>query len=146
MLRFGSPRLSFSVRHLAAIAMAAAVLLSFVGPASGAVPRAAAPNTPDRPNIVLIYTDDIGYGDVGCYGATKVKTPHIDRLAREGRRFTDAHSASAVCSPSRYALLTGEYPLRVNSWTAIFSHVGLIIDPAKTTIASLLKRKGYATA
>ncbi len=100
----------------------------------------------DRPNIVLIYTDDIGYGDVGCYGATKVRTPNIDRLAREGRRFTDAHSASAVCTPSRYALLTGEYPFRVNSWTPIFSRAGLIIDPAKTTIASLLKRQGYATA
>lgn len=60
------------------------------------------------PNIVLILADELGYGDVGCYGATKVKTPHIDRLASEGRRFTDAHSASAVCTPSRYALLTGE--------------------------------------
>src|SRR6185503_16505617 len=102
--------------------------------------------TADRPNIVLIYADDIGYGDVGCYGATKVKTPHIDRLAREGRRFTDAHSASAVCTPSRYALLTGEYPFRVDSWAPIFSRAGLIIDPAKTTLATLLKRQNYATA
>jgi arylsulfatase A-like enzyme len=102
---------------------------------------------PSRPpNIVLIYTDDLGYGDVGCYGATKVRTPHIDRLAREGRRFTDAHSASAVCTPSRYALLTGEYPFRTNRWNAIFANVGLIVDPAKTTLASLLKRKNYATA
>ncbi len=65
----------------------------------------------EKPNVVLIFADDLGYGDVGCYGATKVKTPNIDRLAKEGRRFTDAHSASAVCTPSRYALLTGEYPL-----------------------------------
>jgi arylsulfatase A len=100
----------------------------------------------NRPNIVLIYTDDIGYGDVGCYGATKVRTPHIDRLAREGRRFTDAHSASAVCTPSRYALLTGEYPFRVDSFTPIFSRAGLIVDPTKTTLASLLKRANYATA
>ena len=100
----------------------------------------------ERPNIVLIYTDDLGYGDVGCYGATKVRTPNIDRLAREGRRFTDAHSASAVCTPSRYALLTGEYPFRINSWNAIFSKVGLIVDPTKTTIASLLKKHSYATA
>ena len=99
-----------------------------------------------HPNIILIYTDDIGYGDVGCYGATKVRTPHIDRLAREGRRFTDAHSASAVCTPSRYALVTGEYPFRIDSWAPIFSRAGMIVDPAKTTIASLLKRQGYATA
>ena len=66
----------------------------------------------DRPNIILIYADDLGYGDVGCYGATKVKTPNIDRLAREGLRFTDGHSASATCTPSRYALLTGEYAWR----------------------------------
>ena len=59
----------------------------------------------ERPNVVIILADDLGYGDVGCYGATKVKTPNIDRLAREGRRFTDAHSPSSVCTPSRYALL-----------------------------------------
>jgi len=68
------------------------------------------------PNIVLINADDLGYGDLGCYGATHVRTPNIDRLAREGRRFTDAHTASAVCSPSRYGLLTGRYPLRKNFW------------------------------
>ena len=62
----------------------------------------------EKPNVVIIFADDLGYGDLGCYGATKLKTPNIDRLAKEGRRFTDAHSASAVCTPSRYALLTGE--------------------------------------
>ena len=66
----------------------------------------------DRPNIIVIYADDLGYGDVGCYGATRVQTPNIDRLAREGLRFTDGHSASATCTPSRYALLTGEYAWR----------------------------------
>ena len=55
----------------------------------------------DKPNVVLIFADDLGYGDLSCYGATKVKTPNIDRLAKDGRRFTDAHSASAVCTPSR---------------------------------------------
>ncbi|QDT16655.1 Arylsulfatase [Alienimonas californiensis] len=59
------------------------------------------------PNVVLIFADDLGFGDLGCYGATKVRTPHIDRLAAEGRRFSDAHSVSAVCTPSRYGLLTG---------------------------------------
>jgi arylsulfatase A len=108
--------------------------------APSATPRAVAP-----PNIVLINSDDLGYGDVGCYGATKVRTPNIDRLAREGRRCTDAHSASAVCTPSRYALLTGEYPFRVNSWAPVFARGGLIVDPAKLTIARLLQRQGYAT-
>ena len=64
-----------------------------------------------KPNVVLINVDDLGYGDIGCYGATYVKTPNINRLAGQGCRFTDFHSASAVCSPSRYALITGEYPI-----------------------------------
>jgi arylsulfatase A len=99
-----------------------------------------------RPNVLVILADDLGYGDLGCYGATKVKTPNIDQLAREGRRFTDAHSASAVCTPSRYALLTGEYPFRRNLWGPVMNPGPLAIDPAQTTIAGLLKRQGYATA
>ncbi len=99
-----------------------------------------------QPNIVFILADDLGYGDVGCYGATKVKTPHMDRLAREGRRFTDAHAASAVCTPSRYALLTGAYPFRRNLWGPIMNASPLVIEPSRTTVASLLKRQGYATA
>src|SRR4051812_47077860 len=66
----------------------------------------------ERPNIVLIMADDLGYGDVSCYGATKITTPNIDRVARDGRRFTDAHATSATCTPSRYAVLTGKYPWR----------------------------------
>jgi arylsulfatase A-like enzyme len=98
------------------------------------------------PNVVLILADDLGYGDTGCYGATKVRTPNIDRLASEGRRFTDAHSASAVCTPSRYALLTGEYPFRKDIWGPAPFRSPLLIDPAKTTMASLLRRQGYASA
>jgi len=103
-------------------------------------------NRDKRPNIVLIFTDDVGFGDHGCYGATKVQTPNIDRLAEEGRRFTDAHSGSAVCTPSRYSLLTGEYPFRGGISRPIFSHDPLIIDPEKTTLASVLKNAGYDTA
>ena len=103
-----------------------------------------------RPNVVLIFADDLGYGDLGCYGATKVQTPNIDRLAAEGRRFTDAHSASAVCTPSRYGLLTGEYPLRANGGKGIWgpcSHIQpLLIDTNKLTLGQLFKNKGYATA
>lgn len=68
----------------------------------------------DPPDVVLIFADDLGYGDLGCYGATQVQIPNIGQLAAEGRRFTDTHSASAVCTPSRYALLTGEYPLCID--------------------------------
>ena len=110
-----------------------------------AVVQAAAELT-KKPNIILILADDLGYGDVGCYGATKVKTPNIDKLASEGRRFTDAHSASAVCTPSRYALLTGEYPFRKNLWGPAPKESRLLIDPARTTLASLLRDQGYATA
>ena len=105
-----------------------------------------APPQGTRPNIVLINADDLGYGDLGCYGATRLQTPNIDRLAREGRRFTDAHSASAVCSPSRYGLLTGRYPLRRNFWGPAGLREGLTIDPARLTIARLLQDAGYATA
>jgi arylsulfatase A-like enzyme len=97
------------------------------------------------PNIVLIYADDLGYGDVGCYGATRVKTPNVDRLAREGLRFTDAHSASATCTPSRYALLTGEYAWRKKGTGVLPGDASLIIRPGRTTLASVLKKAGYAT-
>ena len=99
-----------------------------------------------KTNIILILADDLGYGDVGCYGATKVKTPNINQLASEGRRFTDAHSASAVCTPSRYALLTGEYPFRKNLWGPVMNPSPLVVDTSRTTVASLLKRQGYTTA
>ena len=104
----------------------------------------------NQPNVVFIFVDDLGYGDVGCYGATLVQTPNIDRLATGGRMFTDAHSASAVCTPSRYALLTGEYPLRGNNGKGIWgpcSHTQpLLIDTAKLTLGQVFKNKGYATA
>lgn len=102
------------------------------------------------PNVVLILADDLGYGDVGCYGATKVRTPHIDRLAAEGRRFNDAHSAASVCTPSRYALMTGEYPFRANGgkglWGPLPLTSELIIDTEKLTLADIFKNRGYETA
>ena len=111
-----------------------------------AIVRAAdKPNPTQRVNIVLIYADDIGYGDFGCYGATKVKTPNVDRLATQGLRFTDAHSMASVCTPSRYSLLTGEYAFRKKG-TGIASGVeGLLIAPGRTTVPALLKRAGYTT-
>jgi len=130
--------LTYAVAGAAALAMPKGLQ-----PARAAAPTAAGGR---KPNIVYILADDIGYGDVGCYGATKVKTPNIDRLAKEGVRFSDAHAVSAVCTPSRYSLLTGEYAWRVNSWGPHAVRGGLIIDPAKMTLARLLKNHGYATA
>jgi len=100
----------------------------------------------NKPNIIVIYADDLGYGDVGCYGATKVQTPNIDRLATQGRMFTDAHSASAVCTPSRYSFLTGQYGWRVNSWGPMAYDQPMIIDVDRLTIPGMLKQHGYSTA
>lgn len=106
---------------------------------------AAAPsNTP--PNIVLIFCDDMGYGDLGCYGARKIRTPNIDRLARGGIRFTDFYAAQPVCSASRAALLTGCYPNRVGISGALDHRARIGLHSQETTIAELLKARGYATA
>ncbi len=101
-----------------------------------------------RPNIVLIYADDLGYGDFSCYGAEKVSTPNVDELAAGGVRFTDAHSASAVCTPSRYGLLTGRYPWRLNkpNDVNVWSRDPLLLDTDQPTIASVLQSQGYKTA
>lgn len=101
---------------------------------------------PLRPNVVVILADDIGYGDLGCYGATKIKTPNLDKLAAQGMRFTDAHSPASVCTPTRYALLTGQYAFRHKPASGILSGVAPLAIPAdRVTMASLLKKNGYAT-
>jgi len=101
------------------------------------------------PNIVIIYADDLGYGDVSCYNPDrgKIHTPNIDRIAAEGMRFTDAHSSSAVCTPSRYTLLTGRYHWRTRLQRGIVSLWGKpVIPPERLTIAGLAKQAGYTTA
>jgi arylsulfatase A-like enzyme len=98
-----------------------------------------------KPNIVLIYADDLGYGDLSCNGATRVKTPNIDRVAGEALRFTDAHSASATCTPSRYAMLTGEYAWRRKGTGILPGNASLIIEPGRTTLPSVLHKAGYTT-
>ena len=100
----------------------------------------------EKPNIVLVFADDLGYGDLSCYGAKLLKTPNIDKLASQGRKFTDAHSASAVCSPSRYGKMTGRYPYRKNFWGPVTNGGALTIDTDRETISSLLKKSGYQTA
>lgn len=98
------------------------------------------------PNILLINCDDTGVGDLGCYGSTVNDTPHLDRLAAGGTRFTDFAMASAVCSPSRSAMLTGCYPTRIDCTTVHFPASPSGLNPSETTIASLLRTHGYATA
>jgi len=97
------------------------------------------------PNIVIIYADDLGYGDLSCYGARKVKTTNIDKLASEGLRFVNAHSPSATCTPSRYSMLTGEYAWRRKGTGIAAGDARMIIEPGRTTLASILQERGYKT-
>ncbi|MEO8495536.1 MAG: sulfatase-like hydrolase/transferase, partial [Planctomycetota bacterium] len=100
-------------------------------------------------NVVILYADDLGYGDVQCYNPDrgKIPTPHIDRLTSQGMRFTDGHSSSGVCSPSRYTLLTGRYHWRSRLQAGIVGLWGApLIAAERTTIASLAQQHGYQTA
>jgi arylsulfatase A-like enzyme len=99
----------------------------------------------DKPNIIFILSDDLGYADLGCYGAQRVKTPNLDRLAREGLRFTDAHSTASVCTPTRFALMTGRYAWRQPGTGIAAGNAPALIKPGTTTVASLLKSAGYKT-
>ncbi len=99
-----------------------------------------------KPNILLIYADDIGFGDFGCYGATSVSTPNVDRLAKEGLRFTSAYASSATCTPSRYSMLTGEYAFRQKGTGVLPGNAALIIRPGRPTLPSILQQAGYTTA
>jgi arylsulfatase A-like enzyme len=98
----------------------------------------------EKPNIVLIYVDDLGFGDIGVNGAIGVKTPNIDVLAKNGVNFTDAHCAAATCTPSRYALLTGSYAFRNNA-AILEGDAPLIIDTKKETLPKMLQKAGYTT-
>lgn len=103
----------------------------------------------EKPNVIVILTDDLGWGSVGCYGADPalVSTPNIDRLAKEGRRFTDANTTSSVCSPTRYALMTGRYCWRTPLISEVLSTVApLHIETNRLTVASMLKSQGYNCA
>ena len=99
-----------------------------------------------KPNIVVIMADDLGYGDVGCYGATAVKTPNIDRLAKEGLRFTSGYCSASTCTPTRFSMLTGMYAFRQKGTGIAPPNATALIKPGTTTLASLLQDAGYATA
>src|SRR3990170_2171887 len=103
------------------------------------------PAKTERPNIIIFYVDDLGYGDIGCYGAKGVVTPNIDRLAQNGIRFTDAHCPAATCTPSRYSLLTGRYAFRNNA-AILPGDAPLLIDTSIITLPKMLNKAGYNTA
>ena len=122
------------VRHLIALL----ALLSLVAPAFAA----------DKPNIVYILADDMGYGDVGAYNPqAKIATPAMDALAKQGMRFTDAHAGSAVCTPTRYGILTGRYAWRSRLKRGVlYGYDEPLIEDGRLTVPALLKQNGYATA
>ena len=99
-----------------------------------------------RPNVVMIYADDLGYGDLGCYGAIGVETPNVDRLSSNGLRFTNAHAVASTSTPSRYSLLTGEYPWRKAGTDVAAGDAAMIISPDQYTVADVFKEAGYTTA
>jgi arylsulfatase A len=122
--------------HLAGLAAVFALL----------TPGAVTAQEKKSPNVIIIYADDLGYGDLGCFGARKIKTPNLDQMAKEGIRFTDFYVAQAVCSASRAALLTGKYSNRAGILGALGPASKNGIAPNERTIADLLKAIGYATA
>ena len=127
--------------HSARVLLLAWLTLSLLGQTAATAPA--------RPNILLILADDLGYGDVQCYNPQrgKIPTPHLDRLATQGMRFTDAHTSSGVCSPTRYTLLTGRYHWRTRLQAGIVSYLERpLIAPDRLTLAGLVKQHGYRTA
>ena len=125
---------------LKTVGIAAAALAATKGmPAIAAEPK-------DKPNFIIIFVDDQGYQDLGCFGSPNIKTPNIDQMAKDGMRFTDFYSAASVCTPSRASLMTGCYPERVGNLNVLFPQDNIGLNPEETTIAKMLKANGYATA
>ncbi|MHC4111050.1 MAG: sulfatase-like hydrolase/transferase [Planctomycetota bacterium] len=124
------------------LSAASLVVPGCASPAQQLSPRAST----GKPNFIIIFTDDQGYQDVGCFGSPNINTPNLDRMAAEGSKFTDFYSAASVCSPSRAALLTGCYPPRVSITKVLFPRDSIGLNPDELTIADILKAQGYATA
>lgn len=99
-----------------------------------------------KPNFIIIFTDDQGYQDVGCFGSPNIRTPYLDKMAVEGMRFTDFYVGASICSPSRAALMTGCYPPRIGITKVLFPYHNIGLSPDEITIADILKEQGYATA
>ncbi|MHA4843412.1 sulfatase family protein [Flavitalea antarctica] len=129
-----------SIQHISGSVFIRAILLHIM------IVTGLSATAQQKPNIVLVYTDDLGYGDLSCYGAKNVNTPNIDRIAKRGTRFTNAHSTSATCTPSRFSLLTGTYAWRKKGTGIAPGDAALIIPTDKVTLPSMLQRAGYTTA
>ncbi|QDV41157.1 Arylsulfatase [Stieleria neptunia] len=127
------------LKHALCFAAGTLVLLLGTDSSSAESPSAS------RPNIIMLLADDLGYGDLSCFGSPAVKTPHLDRLANEGKRFTHFYAGSAVCTPTRASVLTGRYPLRFGI-TKHFNDVNRWLPESATTVAELLQDAGYRTA
>lgn len=145
------PRVARAIKPLATAANAphcCSLLLAWVAALVGCPVTPLQAAEPLKPNIVYILADDLGYGDVSCYNpASKIPTPNIDRLARQGMRFTNAHSPSAVCTPTRYALLTGRYAWRTRLQRNVIGPFSQpLIAEKQLTVGGLLRRQGYTTA
>lgn len=123
-----------------------AFLALFLSACSSAHPSQAADHAGRPPNVVILYGDDVGFGDVGAYGSTMIPTPHIDALAKEGLRFTDGHCAAATCTPSRYSMLTGEMAFRQPGTGIASPGEKMLIKPDRFTMMDLFKQAGYTTA
>ncbi len=124
-------------------------LVSSVACAATAANKAPENTTPTKsktPNVVFIYADDLGYGDLECYGAKNVQTPNVNRLAKSGILFTNAHATAATSTPSRYSMLTGEYAWRKEGTDVAAGNAGMIIRPEQYTMADMFKSVGYTTA
>ncbi len=133
-------------RHQALFALATLIASGYVHPGLCAEPKYAADRTPAKlPNIIVIFADDQGYQDLGCFGSPNIKTPNIDRLAAEGMRFTSFYSAYCVCSASRAALMTGCYQPRLSMPGVLGPKSKVGLHPEEVTIADMLKTQGYAT-
>jgi arylsulfatase A len=140
MKTFGYTRRDF----LRTLGVGAASLV--VSGCAGAAQQITSKEFADKPNFIIIFTDDQGYQDVGCFGSPNINTPNLDRMAAEGMKFTDFYVAASVCSPSRAALLTGCYPPRVGITKVLFPGDSIGLNPDEVTIADILKAGGYATA
>jgi len=130
---------------LSAIVGLLAMVLTGCGQDSSNADEKADEKTTKKPNVVIFYVDDLGYGDISSYGMTAIKTPNVDALAADGIRFTDAHSSAATCTPSRYSLLTGRFAFRNNA-AILPGDAPLIIDHTQPTLPKMMKKAGYKTA
>lgn len=134
-------------RRLANVACLLCLILVASGCSDDRRPAPGPPAGDRPPNFVIVFTDDQGYADVGVYGATDIRTPHLDRMASEGLMFTRFYDAAPVCTPSRAALLTGSYPKRVGMASGVlWPHDTTGLNPQEITVADILKEQGYATA